>query len=90
MVLKQTHQASQSDIAQHIYNLIQQGEVFAAKYQLQLINRTNGYEVISKQEFKRWHIEHLKNMKSSGKIDRIKSDAFHNEYAKAYMKLISN
>lgn len=94
MTITQTH-ATQSDVEQHIYDLIQQGDVFAAKYQLQLINRTNGYEVISKQEFKRWHIHFLKNKSVESKrlVKPFPTNQKGNqlkEYQKAYMKLISN
>ena len=98
MTLIQEYTATQSDVEQHIYNLIQQGEVFKAKMDLELINRTNGYEVISKQEFKRWHIHFLKNKsvisfpknQNQNSFSINQKDNQLKEYQKAYMKMISN
>lgn len=97
-------QSTQSDIEVHIYNMIQQGEVFTAKYQMQLINRTNGYTVISDAQFKIWRIEYLKNEKSNIKNkqkgnyknqnsqkgkSKNESVNFQKELQKAYMELFS-
>lgn len=53
--------ATISDAHAHIYNLIQQNEIFKAKLHMQLINDTNGYNVISKNEFKQMRIQILKS-----------------------------
>lgn len=101
---KSSTQCTQSQIETHIYNMIQQGEVFKAKCHMQLINQTNGCIVISDSQFKMWRIEILKNEKSNiknkqnGKNKSMNSQKensknesvnFQIELQKAYMKLLS-
>lgn len=69
----QSSQCTQSQLEAHIYNLIQQGDIFTAKLHIQLINETNGYIVINDQQFKIWRIEILKNKNQNNEILKIKS-----------------
>lgn len=97
-------QCTQSELEAHIYSMIQQGEVFKAKWYVELLNKTNGCIVISNAKFKMWRIEILKNEKSNIKNkqkgnnknqnfqkgkSKIESGSFQKEFQKAYMELLS-
>lgn len=96
------YNAPQSEIEFYIQSLINEGNIFKAKYHMQMVNTLNGYPVISQMQFKQWHIDFLKNKNQNNEISNIKVSnvqkdfsknkrgSFQTEYQKAYMKLISN
>ena len=97
-------QCTQSELEAHIYSMIQQGEIFKAKWYVELLNKTNGCIVISNAQFKHWRIEIMKNEKSNIKNKQKGNNknqnsqkgnqnneisSFQKEYQKAYMELLS-
>lgn len=118
------YNATQSEIEFYIQSLINEGNVFQAKYHMEMVNTMNGYPVISQMQFKQWRvaaiklqkakneisiikiekselkkrnpknqnndISNIKNRQSQKQNSNIKTQTFHSEYTKAYMKLISN
>ena len=78
----QSHEATRSEVEGHIQTLINEGNVFEARYYMNMVNKLNGYPVISIMQFKQWHISYLKNQKSDSKnqISKIKIEKSNLKY----------
>lgn len=78
----ESHEATRSEVEGHIQSLINEGNVFQAKFYMQMVNKLNGYPVISAIQFKQWHIVYIKNEKSKpeNQISKIKIDKSETKY----------
>lgn len=82
----QSHEATRSEVEGHIQMLINEGNVFEARYYMNMVNKLNGYPVISIMQFKQWHISYLRNQKSYSKnhFSNIKVEKLQKESQTKY------
>lgn len=66
------YNATQSEIEFYIQSLINEGNVFQAKYHMEMVNTMNGYPVISQMQFKQWRVTAIKLQKVKNEISNIK------------------
>lgn len=77
-----SHEATRSEVEGHIQMLINEGNVFEARCYMNMVNKLNGYPVISAIQFKQWHISYLRNQKSNSKnhFSKIKNEKLDLKY----------
>lgn len=71
--------ATQSEVEFYIQSLINEGNVFQAKYHMEMVNTMNGYPVISQMQFKQWRVAAIKLQKAKNEISIIKIEKSESE-----------